>query len=221
MRVLQSGSGPVRHVLVAWFCGVSIAKFAMLLPSAMVIEMSGSKEPVTRTQLEALVRSRGAELGELATIGYSAGCHGVRNALGIRPDIILAIDGTHGSIPQPGGMPIAPWQAEGTSRPVPRHGHRPAADHRLGYPRACRRPALHPARWKRRGLQLQVERRRCRGPPVPDPGRRARARATVALAPLGLRCSCRGPAAASHGPASDRRAGARLAVQCRGARGRC
>lgn len=111
MRVLQHGSGARRHALAAWFCGVSISKFAKLLPSAMIVEMSGSKEPVTRTQIEALVRADGATLGELGSIGFSAGCHGVRNALEMRPDFIIPVDGTHGSIPQPGGMPIAPWQA--------------------------------------------------------------------------------------------------------------
>lgn len=110
MNVLQPGFGLVRNVLVAWFCGVSIQKFAKLLPSAMVVEMSGSKEPVTRAQIDALLRTRGATMGELALIGFSAGCHGVRNALDTQPNLVLAIDGTHGSIPQPGGMPIQPWQ---------------------------------------------------------------------------------------------------------------
>lgn len=112
MRVYQPGFGARRHCLLAWFCGVSIKKIAALVPAAMVIEMAGSKEPVTRAQLGAYLRLADptARFGELASLGFSAGCHGVRNALGLFPDVVIPVDGTHGSIPQPGGMPIAPWQ---------------------------------------------------------------------------------------------------------------
>lgn len=113
MKLIQKGHGPSRNVFAAWFCDLILPEIAKMLPSAMVVSMVGSKEPLTRAQLEALARGDGAELGETALMGWSAGCHGVRNALAsVHPDFTFPLDGTHASIPQPGGMPIQPWHDE-------------------------------------------------------------------------------------------------------------
>lgn len=126
MRIIQPGSGLKRNVLLGFYTQNSIGQMASDLPGVAVLNVDALPEghvPITRAQLTAKVRLLGAdELGEVALIGWSAGCHCVRDQLRtLLPEVVIALDGTHGSIPQPGSMPLAPWAqliAEG------RHGDR-------------------------------------------------------------------------------------------------
>ena len=113
MRIIQPGQGARRPVLVGFFCPASIGQMAKDLgPRPMVLSVDERREPLKRAQLLERVRLAGGEdLEEVALIGWSAGCHGVReNLRSVLPEVVIALDGTHGSIPQPGGMPLAPWQ---------------------------------------------------------------------------------------------------------------
>ncbi len=112
MRIIQKGSGPTRNVLVAFYCQAAIAAMAAAVPDALVISVDTTKQPLTRQRIRDLAKSAGAEeLGEVALAGWSAGCHGVRDNLdAVTPEVVIALDGTHGSIPQPGSMPLEPWK---------------------------------------------------------------------------------------------------------------
>ncbi|MBL8743622.1 MAG: hypothetical protein JNK04_21075 [Myxococcales bacterium] len=91
---------------------MSRALAEVLGPRAMVLEVPGTKEPITRDHILAQVRAaEGESIEEIAVAGWSAGCHGVRNVLEtVAPEIVFTWDGTHASIPQPGSMPVAPWR---------------------------------------------------------------------------------------------------------------
>lgn len=113
MRIIQPGKGARRNLLVGFYCQASIHEFATTLgPSTCVLSVDTTREPMTRKSLAEKVRLLGAdELGQVAIVGWSAGCHGARDVLSsVMPEIVIALDGTHGSIPQPGGMPLAPWR---------------------------------------------------------------------------------------------------------------
>lgn len=111
MRVIQQGSGAKRNVLVGVYCQASIHEMAVAVPDALVLSVDTTRAPLTRRMLlEQVEKLGGSAIGEVALIGWSAGCHGVRDVLDeLYPDVVIAIDGTHGSIPQPGGMPLEPW----------------------------------------------------------------------------------------------------------------
>jgi hypothetical protein len=116
MRIIQPGQGLRRNVLLGTYTQASIHEMAVALgPATTVLQIDQLPEghaPMTRAQLLEKVRTLGAdEIGELALIGWSAGCHGVRDHLvSLSPEIVIPLDGTHGSIPQPGSMPLAPWR---------------------------------------------------------------------------------------------------------------
>lgn len=101
MRVVQPGTGEKRPVLLTFFCGVSIARFAKDLgPRPMIVEVAGKIEHVTREALEQACAKAGGHVEEVAIAGYSAGAlYGVREAIAtVRPEVVLAFDGTHGHL---------------------------------------------------------------------------------------------------------------------------
>jgi hypothetical protein len=116
MRIIQPGQGSRRNVLLGIYTQASIGEMARMLgPATTVLQIDTLPEghaPLSRADLLAKIRVLGAdELGEVALIGWSAGCHGVRDHLvSLAPEIVIALDGTHGSIPQPGSMPLQPWR---------------------------------------------------------------------------------------------------------------
>jgi hypothetical protein len=116
VRIIQPGQGLRRNVLLGTYTQASITEMARDLgPATTVLQIDTLPEghaPMTRAQLLEKVRTLGAdEIGEVALIGWSAGCHGVRDHLGsLAPEVVVPLDGTHGSIPQPGSMPLAPWR---------------------------------------------------------------------------------------------------------------
>lgn len=113
MRIIQPGQGSKRNVLVGFYTQATIGQMATLLgPSTMVLNVDDTKQPLKRAELRDRVRVCGGdELGEVCLIGWSAGCHGVRDNLrSVMPEICIPLDGTHGSIPQPGSMPLQPWR---------------------------------------------------------------------------------------------------------------
>jgi hypothetical protein len=116
VRIIQPGQGLRRNVLIGTYTQASISQMAKDLgPATTVLQIDQLPEghaPMTRVQLLERVRTLGAdEIGEIALIGWSAGCHGVRDHLvSLAPEIVIPLDGTHGSIPQPGSMPLAPWR---------------------------------------------------------------------------------------------------------------
>lgn len=112
MRVIQQGSGATRNVLVGFYCQASIHEMAVAVPDALVLSVDTTRATLDRRMLlEQVEKLGGSAIGEVALIGWSAGCHGVRDVLDeLYPDVVIALDGTHGSIPQPGNMPIDPWR---------------------------------------------------------------------------------------------------------------
>lgn len=113
MRIIQPGRGSRRNVLVGFYCQASLGEMARDLgPDVTVLSVDTTHEPLRRIQLAEKVKLLGGdELGEVALVGWSAGCHGVRDNLAtVLPEVVIALDGTHGSIPQPGGMPLEPWR---------------------------------------------------------------------------------------------------------------
>lgn len=112
MRVIQQGSGATRNVLVGFYCQASIHEMAVAVPDALVLSVDTTRATLDRRMLlEQVEKLGGSAIGEVALIGWSAGCHGVRDVLDeLYPDVVIALDGTHGSIPQPGGMPLEPWR---------------------------------------------------------------------------------------------------------------
>jgi len=113
VRIIQPGRGLRRNVLVGFYAQAAIGDMATALgPDTCVLSVDTTHEPMRRSTLAEKVKVLGAdELGEVALVGWSAGCHGVRdNLFTVLPEVVIALDGTHGSIPQPGNMPIDPWR---------------------------------------------------------------------------------------------------------------
>jgi hypothetical protein len=99
MRLIQPGTGARRPVLLTFFCGVAIKKFAAALgPRPAIFAVAGKSERVTREQLEAELAKLSATIDEVAVAGYSAGAlYGVRDSIAtVRPEVVFAFDGTHG-----------------------------------------------------------------------------------------------------------------------------
>ena len=98
-RPVQRGSGPVA---VLFLVGSHMdAALRSALPGWSIVATDESGVGVTRAELDrarALVGTVGAEL---ALVGFSAGCQGVRALLeaGVRPSHVATFDGTHDSIP--------------------------------------------------------------------------------------------------------------------------
>jgi hypothetical protein len=98
-RPVAKGSGPV---CVLFLVGSHMdAALRSTLPGWAIVATDESGVGVTRAELDrarALVGTVGAEL---ALVGFSAGCQGVRALLeaGVRPSHVATFDGTHDSIP--------------------------------------------------------------------------------------------------------------------------
>ncbi len=93
-------------MIVTLFCGTLPGKLRKRFPDQKILAFNG-----TRGDLAAI---RKADDGSpLDLLGYSAGCHGVRDLLvaGLRPRGVYTFDGTHASMPgRPPTMPIQPWK---------------------------------------------------------------------------------------------------------------
>lgn len=93
-------------MIVTIFCGDLPGKLRKAFPRETVLAFAGTKADL------ATIRAKD-DGRPLVLVGYSAGCHEVRNLLAhLSPAAVVTLDGTHRSLTErkrPNTMPVLPW----------------------------------------------------------------------------------------------------------------
>lgn len=116
LRLIQHGAGPARVVVCGWH---TAPEYLHDVPpdAVLAVDVSGAYTSPTplSTVLDWLHRSIPGEPWvprALVLLGWSAGCQAIRAHLkaGARPQVVVALDGTSGSVPADDAAHVAPWR---------------------------------------------------------------------------------------------------------------
>lgn len=126
LHLLQTGEGPRRLLVIAYFCANKQALLDALPPSACVlidndseggrfarpVGAGGGVDALGRALVIAKAQAGDFALSARLLIGYSAGCQAVRAQLraGEQPEAVLALDGTSGDWPHVLDSQVDPWK---------------------------------------------------------------------------------------------------------------